>query len=269
MPESAELSGFTHLSPRKHPLRVLIVTENDPLYVAKFFGVFFDRVPREEIEICGLTVARAFHEPAWRTATRMWRFYGPFNFARLLGRFVRAKLVGSSIERLAREHDIRILPATSVNSQEYVAQIKALSPDVIVSVAAPEIFRKDILSTAKLGCINVHSGRLPRYRGMMPTFWQLLHGERHATITVHAMAAKLDAGDVLATQEFELLEQDSLDRVIVETKRAAALLMIHVLRQIGNGSVSTRPLNMADASYFSFPTPSDVKAFRARGHRLL
>jgi len=136
-------------------------------------------------------------------------------------------------------------------------------------VAAPEIFRKGILDAARLRCINIHSGRLPKYRGMMPTFWQLLHGEERATVTVHDMAEKLDAGAVLATLDVELRQPDSLDRVITETKRAGARLMIEVLRKIADGSVKATPLDMTAARYFKFPTSTDTKAFRAKGHRLL
>ena len=74
----------------------------------------------------------------------------------------------------------------------------------------PDIFLPELLNAPRLGCINVHSGRLPNYRGMMPTFWQMLRGEHVITITVHRMAQKLDAGDVLATQSFPLKRSDSL-----------------------------------------------------------
>ena len=250
-------------------LRVVMVSENDPLYVVQFFSSFFERYPRDEFDLCGITVAKAFHEPLWKTARRMWHFYGPVDFARLFARFARARLRGDSIEKLAAKHGIRCLPTVSINAPEYVRQVRALDPDVIVSVAAPEIFRAEILSAARLGCINIHSGRLPRYRGMMPTFWQMLHGERFATLTVHAMAPKLDAGDVLATQEFELRDRDTLDRVISETKRAGATLMITVLRQLASGTATAQALDMSNAGYFRFPTPTDVRAFRGRGHRLL
>ena len=104
---------------------------------------------------------------------------------------------------------------------------------------------------------------------MMPNFWQLLHGEPHATITIHEMAAKLDAGGIIQTLEFPLKEKDSLDRVIVGTKQEGARLMIDVLTSIGKGKLDATPLDMSNASYFSFPQPKDVKALRKRGHTML
>lgn len=250
------------------PLRILFVTENDPLYVIRFFDVFFAEYPRDRFRIVGVTVDEAFHEPPLKTARRMWRFFGPVDFFRTLARWIAAKVRGRSIAALARRHGLSLIPTGSVNDPAYVARVRELAPDVIVSVAAPEIFRKDILSAARLGCVNIHSGRLPVYRGMMPNFWQLLHGEPHAVLTVHEMVERLDAGAILGTHELPLHERDSLHRVMRAAKEEGARLMIRVLDQIRAGTVTRTPLDMTGARYFRFPGPEDVRQFRRRGHRL-
>lgn len=255
-------------TPSPDRLRVLIITEDDPLYVIRFFESFFPAVP-ETIELVGITVSAAFHEPMISTARRMLRFYGPLDFVRLCSRFAMAKVRRSSIPRLARAHGIPVLETTSVNDEAYLDEVRTLAPDVIMSVAAPEIFRAPLLSLPRLGCINIHSGRLPAYRGMMPTFWQLLQGEPHAVVTVHEMVEKLDMGRILGTLEFPLRERDRLDRVITETKRAGAQLMFDVIEQLRTGTESPRDLDLSEADYHSFPQPDDVRAFRKRGHRML
>ena len=250
-------------------LRVLFVTEDDPLYVIRFFDVFLAEYPREELEICGITIDRAFHESIWKTLGRMHGLYGPWGLVRQGLRFADARLRDRSIASLARSAGVAILPTKSVNDLEYIKKVRTLVPDVIVSVAAPEIFRSQILDVPRLGCINIHSGRLPTYRGMLPTFWQMLRGERVITMTVHRMVSKLDAGDVLATEGFSIRTHDSLDRVIKGTKREGARLVMRVLRDLRAGRARPTPLDMAEASYFSFPKPENVKEFRGRGHRLL
>lgn len=251
------------------PLRVVFVTEDDPLYVIRFFEVFFDECPREEIAIVGVSIQDAFGEPLNETARRLWRFYGPRDFARLGARYAWVKAQGASIASLAARQGLALLPCRSVNAPDYVERVRRLEPDVIVSVAAPEIFKADVLAVPRLGCVNIHSGRLPTYRGMMPTFWQLLHGEPHVVVTVHEMTEELDAGAVLGTLQWPLRERDSLDRVMTETKRAGALLMIDVLRRMRVGNVTPTPLDLSQKKYFGFPKPNDVRAFRTKGHRLL
>lgn len=251
------------------PLRLLFVTEDDPLYVIRFFEVFFAECPKDQIEIVGVSVQEAFHEPIWKTARRMLRFYGPIDFVRLCTRYVGVKLRGDSIAKLAAQAGLTLVPCGSVNDPEYIERVRSINPDVVASVAAPEIFKKGILSVPPLGCINIHSGKLPIYRGMMPNFWQLLHGEQHAVVTVHEMVEKLDAGGILGTLEWPLRQSDSLDRVITGTKQDGARLMMQVLLRMKRGEAQATPLDMTGKKYFSFPKPADVKAFRKRGHRML
>lgn len=253
------------------PLRVLLVTENDPLYVRQFFDVFFAELPRDRVDLVGVTVSRAFHEPLLKTARRVHRFYGTVDFLRLLPRYILAKLGGQSIATLAEKRGFPLLPAASVNSQEYIDRVKALRPEMIVSVAAPEIFKSPLLSVASIGCLNIHSGKIPEYRGMMPTFWQMLEGKPFVTVTVHEMVPKLDAGGVVDTFEFPLSDRDSLDRVISGTKQEGARLMIRVLERIAatRAMPEATPLDMSKARLFKFPQPPDVAKFRARGHRML
>lgn len=258
---------MTAITDRK--LRLLFVTEDDPLYVIRFFEVFFDEYPRDEIEIVGVSVQEAFHEPIWKTARRMLRFYGPVDFVRLCFRYVGVKLRGDSIAKLAQAKGLPLVACGSVNDPAYIERVREINPDVVASVAAPEIFKKGILGVPSLGCINIHSGKLPIYRGMMPNFWQLLHGEKHAVVTVHEMVEKLDAGGILGTLEWPLEARDSLDRVITGTKRDGARLMLDVLLKMKRGEATATPLDMTGKKYFSFPKPADVKAFRQRGHRML
>ena len=250
-------------------LKLVFVTEDDPLYVIRFFEVFFDEYPQDQIEIIGVSVQEAFHEPKWKTAKRIFNFYGPIDFFKLLARYFKVKLRGDSIAKLALAKGLPIIECGSVNDSDYIARLEALEPDIVASVAAPEIFKKGILGVPKLGCINIHSGRLPIYRGMMPNFWQLLHGEKHAVVTVHEMVPKLDAGDILGTIEWPLKDNDSLDRVITGTKQDGARLMMDVILKMKAGEMQATPLDMTDKQYFRFPQAKDVKAFRNRGHKMI
>lgn len=250
-------------------LRVHFITEDDPLYVAEFFEAFLSLYKGEEIRIVGISIQQPFNEGRFSTAQRVLSLYGPTGFARLLVRFARRKLQGRSIARLARDVNIPFVPTMSVNDSGFVERVKFLDPDVIVSVAAPEIFKTAILEVPRLGCINVHSGRLPRYRGMMPTFWQMRSGEPNVTVTVHEMAEKLDAGAVLGTAECRIAQRDSLDRVMVAAKHEGARLLIRVLRELAAGEIQPQQLDMTEASYFSFPSRADVLRLRQLGHRLI
>jgi methionyl-tRNA formyltransferase len=221
-------------------LRVLFVTEDDPLYV---FGssISFCRISAEEFEICGITIDRAFHEPIWkRWAACMASTARGGLFVRACA-FIDARLRGRSIASLARSAGIPLVWGRSVNQPEYIAQVRAMAPDVIVSVAAPEVFKLELLKVPRLGCINIHSGRLPMYRGMMPTFWQMLRGEKETNDhgASHGREARCWATcwrhRISPSRHSILLTGSS------STKREGARLVIRVLLDLRAGPNTAEP----------------------------
>src|SRR6266566_2461410 len=92
-------------------LRILFVTEDDPIYVIELFDRFFQEFPQGEFEICGITIDRLFHESAWRTLRRMLTFYGFWDCLRQGLRFIGARLNGRSIKSLAVAAGVPIIPA--------------------------------------------------------------------------------------------------------------------------------------------------------------
>ncbi|MGZ7367589.1 formyltransferase family protein, partial [Streptococcus pyogenes] len=63
------------------------------------------------------------------------------------------------------------------NAPAFLARLRAHAPDVIVSFSASQVFRKELLRLPAKGCINLHCSLLPHYRGLLPSFWVLFHGE--------------------------------------------------------------------------------------------
>jgi len=104
---------------------------------------------------------------------------------------------------------------------------------------------------------------------MMPNFWQMLHGETEVGTTVHRINASLDDGAILAQILTPLQPGESLDSVIRRTKREGGRLLGNTLTLLARGQVTELPNSAAEGSYFSFPTPDDVRQFRRRGLRML
>ena len=167
------------------PLRVLFITRDDPLFVRRFFQVFFAEYPREDIEVAGITVGAAFDEPRTARVRRLLAAYGALEVLRLLRRLAGAKLRMRSIAAVARRESIPLLSTSSVNDAAYVDLVRRLGVDVIASVAAAETFEEPLRLAASRGCVYLHSGKLPPYRGMMPDFWRKLSGEVDSTVKVH------------------------------------------------------------------------------------
>jgi len=155
------------------------------------------------------------------------------------------------------------------NDPDFVAHVRALAPDLIVSYSAPQVLREELLSLPKHGAINVHGSLLPDFRGCLPSFWHLCCGEALGGATVHYMSRKIDDGDILEQASVDISDCKTMYRLIQRTKRLGGDLMVQAIQDIANGTVKRRPNHTDEGRYFTWPDKEQAKAFRKRGCRLI
>ena len=63
-----------------------------------------------------------------------------------------------------------------------------------------QILPPAILDLPRLGCVNVHTSLLPKYRGAAPIQWAILNGDSETGVTIMKMDAGMDTGPILAQQ---------------------------------------------------------------------
>jgi methionyl-tRNA formyltransferase len=171
---------------------------------------------------------------------------------------------------VARRHHIPVYQPAKINSAEFIATLREqIRPDLLVSVAASQILKRQVLAVPPLGCINLHSAPLPHYQGMMPNFWTMVHAEPQAAVTVHYMVEKLDAGDMLVQLPVPIYPTDSLHDLMVRSKQVGVKALLTAVEQIEQGSVKRVPMDTGQATYFSFPKRVDAQRLRRLGHALL
>ncbi|HXN53029.1 MAG TPA: formyl transferase [Candidatus Acidoferrum sp.] len=259
-------------------MRVEFLTQDDPLYVFPFFEEFVCSYA-SEFEIVQISSSPTMGKrPRMQMLKELTQLYGVWGMGRLVWRLIGSRLLGAfpkrtgagkyaSLSQLCQAYSIPCARIDNPNAAEFVEKVRRRSPDVLVSVACPFIVKEPLLSIAPKGAINIHHAPLPKYRGMMPTFWQMYHGEKRVGLTIHYMVAKVDEGEALFQDEQAITPGESLDCVIRRSKRHGAHCMADVLRQIASHSQSSRALNSNESSYFTFPTTLEIREFRRRGYR--
>ena len=111
----------------------------------------------------------------------------------LCEQFIAGALVGAIRKDL-------VSPATLArpNSPEGLKTLAVLQPDLVISIRYRRILQPDFIQIARHGVINLHSGILPDYRGVMATFWAMLADEPEIGTTLHRIVdGGIDTGPVI------------------------------------------------------------------------
>jgi methionyl-tRNA formyltransferase len=261
-------------------MRVIFLIQDDPLYILPFFEVLFAQ-DLGGIEITSIFACRSMgNRKRTKLLGELLQLYGWTGFAKLVGlqvsmRSASALKIGRfrgrthSIRELAGAKGISYRQIGNPNADENFAAIAAYAPDILVSVACPFILKRHLLDLPKRVALNIHHAPLPRYRGMMPTFWQMYHGEKAAGITIHTMVENLDRGDIVHQESVPIICGETMHCLIRRSKRAGARAMLQVLQQYASGAAPTPLPLRSESSYFTFPTPTEMRAFRLRGLRAI
>ena len=209
--------------------------------------------------------------------------FGPVQAGRLGWRLVRTKCLDAldglsgyrlpwksrSIRAVAGKNRVPFLRIADPNDAEFLKKLEALKVDLVVSLLAPCVFRPELLAMPASGCINLHCSLLPRYAGLLPSFWVLYHREAVTGATVHYMDDKIDNGGILGQVEVPIDPGTTMFGLINKTKAAGGDLMVQTIRKIRSGDLEVKPNRAAEGSYFSWPTIGQMQEFRKQGGRFV
>ncbi len=152
------------------------------------------------------------------------------------------------VKTLAQELGLNIAQPETVNALEFIEQLQAIAPDVVVVVAFGQILSKGVLDVPKLGCVNVHASLLPKYRGAAPIQHALMNGETVTGITTLYMTEQLDAGDVLLQKRIAILPDDTYGTLYNKLAVLGAETLVETLARLERGETHGIPQNHAEAT---------------------
>jgi hypothetical protein len=156
----------------------------------------------------------------------------------------------------------------TVNGTDGVEALRGWGPEVLISVSSPERFEPEVLEVVPTAAVNLHWGLLPAYAGIAPYFWVLRNGERETGLTVHLMVPELDAGAVLRQRRLQIEPEDTSLGLQLRLTAAGADELLAAVKELPASIATARPQDREERSYFTWPTPADVRELRRRGRRL-
>lgn len=258
-------------------MRIVFLCDDEPFNIPRTIGRIIRKKPFNRYTIISLQGHGSLKRPLLNTK-RYFSLYGCFGFLIQLFRFAAMKFSGRfmfptryshSLRQTARREHADYAALGRLNSKESREFLRSINPDLLISIACPQILRKKVLAIPRLGAWNVHSSLLPENRGMLPTFWSLYNGDTPG-VTLHEMVPDLDAGRILVQKSINnvTISNTSLQQLLNRTKNLAAEVVAEGLDLLDEGHYTLLPNPPDKATMNTFPARKDIKKFRSMGGKI-
>lgn len=162
-----------------------------------------------------------------------------------------------SVAEFARAAGIRTI-VTSTVTPEVVAAMAELRPEYLVSSNWRRVLPAEVLRAVSKEAFNVHRALLPRYAGLAPINWAIANGESRVGVTIHLMSEKVDLGDIVEQEGFDVSPTETATEVFARTNPVVARLIVSAVDKCDRNRMERRT-----------PDPRDAVFYHARGEREL
>lgn len=240
-------------------MRIFFLLVDEPFYTPACLAPVLERWSGS---VAGAGFPTGFFD--WNRVKTTLALYGIVGTATRGVRMAWGSLGDGAVHRQFKARGVPVREIADVNAPAFLDELHRLEVDLIVSLNTPQKLKAPLLALPAHGCINVHFGMLPRYRGILPIFYALMNGERSFGVTVHAMDERLDNGDILAQQTVPIAPGDSLETLYPKGFAAASALLNETLQAIDTNTLVRRPNRAEEKTYYSYPSRQLIRAYRRR-----
>ncbi len=137
--------------------------------------------------------------------------------------------------------------------------VQELHPDVIITLAYGQIVPQGLLDIPAQGCINLHGSLLPKYRGAAPIQYSLMNNDKVTGMTLMKMVKEMDAGEMYATEEVEISDEDNSTSLFKKMAEAALRLILRVLPDYLSGNLPGVPQDESLVTFAPSIKPEEEK----------
>lgn len=149
-------------------------------------------------------------------------------------------LTPSPVKEYAGSLGISVLTPEKLD-EVFVKEVGTFGADLAIVVAYGKILPELLINSFSKGVLNVHYSLLPRWRGASPVESALLNGDEKTGVTVQKMVKQLDAGDIVAATEIDILPEDTTATLRPHLIVLGAELLIDILPRYLNNEITPTP----------------------------
>lgn len=160
------------------------------------------------------------------------------------------ELKSPEVIEFAKAKKIPFFQTENVNKEpEMLKELREANLDFIVVLAFAQFLGNDMLTMARLGCFNIHTSVLPKYRGAAPIQYALMNGDTETGVSIQKMVKKMDAGDLVHFHTVKIAPTENGGQLYTRLKLQAALSMNDLIHKILNNEVKYTPQDEAQVSF--------------------
>jgi methionyl-tRNA formyltransferase len=161
----------------------------------------------------------------------------------------RSTLRASPVKEVALAEGLPVLQPDKPKGDEFLARLRALTPDVSVVVAYGHILPRSVIDLPRLGTLNIHASLLPALRGAAPIQAAIREGLGETGVTIMQMVPALDAGPVVHQVRTPIVDDETAGELALRLSELGAAALIEGLALIELGAASPQPQDDAAATY--------------------
>ena len=162
-----------------------------------------------------------------------------------------------SVADLARSRGVPVKLVDSLDAPSEEAVIRAAEPDFLFSFYFRKMIPARVLAIPAKGALNMHGSLLPAFRGRSPVNWAILKGAPATGASLHYMAEKPDAGDLVDQEKVPIGPDDEALTVARRVTEAAVTVLARSWPALKEGRAPRVPLGLSKGSYFGGRKPED------------
>ncbi len=157
----------------------------------------------------------------------------------------------SAVGALAAKYQIPTLKPVKIRTPEFLSELKAFAPDLLVVAAYGRILPASILDAARIAPMNVHASLLPRHRGAAPIEGAILAGDAETGVTIMRIVEQMDAGPMYFQRKIPIEPTDTQGTLKEKLAHVGADAMLEAIELAARGALVETPQDEALATYTS------------------
>lgn len=181
--------------------------------------------------------------------------------------FVSRRRTMLTLENLSRCFSVPVHKVSGVNNEHFLALMKRLQPDLLLSIHFPERLPSSLLCLPRLAAVNIHPSLLPKHRGLFPCLYALLDEDTSAGVTIHIMNERFDEGDIVAQRSFVIDNRETYYGLQEKILGLAGDMCAEIPKLLSEGVRLALPQEPEGGSYHSWPNPKQYQRLKKTGRR--